>query len=56
MDCHYTCNKQITLTDQPIHGKIFSPGKLIKPYSERKETILNVKQVVLAPLLMTAQG
>lgn len=44
------------LMNQPIHGKIHSPENLIKPHSEYKEIILVVRPVVLAPLLMTAQG
>lgn len=54
--CHYTCNKQTMLMDQPIHGKTRSPEKLIKPHSEYKETILDVREVVLVSLLVTAQG
>lgn len=42
--------------DQPIHGKTRSPEELIEPHSEYKETILDVREVVLVSLLVTAQG
>lgn len=56
MVCHYTCNKQTVPMDQPIHGKICSPEQLLKPHSECEETISAVREVILAPRLMTAQG